>query len=435
MRLTLILSSFVLATASFAGGQESSPWSVADPGFRPVYVTATETVLWTCGTGEGIASSTDAQHWQVKHHVEGGGALLLGIGFPSDTFGYAYGTSGTVLTTNDGGTTWSPQKFGSDTILQASFSDPSHGIIRTQTTLSYLNGDGVLHAIHEPADVLQHFPYTAALVALTPEKMAVLLSQVPNSESGFLTTIDGGKTWSFYDPPNTGIASFVRAEGNYWASGHEVVDKDKPGGGHGVALAMHSADGRQWQHTNNDVQACQAQNCGACTASGCLASDSLIVNFYGATTRSITIPRGALTPKWAAIHGHLCTVGSALTCAATAEAKDTSAPGGPRPTEQVPKPLSTAPSAPSVLNCILCGIDPIYVDEKLEGRIPVPVSFTVRTDGTVEAVDVKNIASESLKKKLTSQIGQWLFEPPVQNGKAIQVSTNSTLTITVMRSQ
>jgi outer membrane biosynthesis protein TonB len=65
----------------------------------------------------------------------------------------------------------------------------------------------------------------------------------------------------------------------------------------------------------------------------------------------------------------------------------------------------------------------------------VPVSFTVRADGTVEAVDVKDIASEGLKKKLASQIGQWLFEPPIQNGKSIQVSTNSTLTITVMRSQ
>ncbi|WP_165420049.1 hypothetical protein [Edaphobacter modestus] len=408
---------------------------MADPGFRPVNVTATRAALWTCGVGEGIASSTDAQHWQVKHHVDSGGALLLGMGFTSDTFGYAYGTSGTVLTTTDGGSTWSPQKFGTDTILQASFADAGHGLIRTQAALSYLNGDGTLHAIHEPADVLQRFPYTASLVALAPEKMAILLSQGPGSEAGFLTTIDGGKTWSFHDPPNTGIASFVRADGSYWASGHEVVDKDKPGGGRGVALAMHSADGLQWQHTANDVHECQAQNCGACTASGCLASDSLIVNFYGATTRSITIPRGSLTSKWAAIDGHICTVGSALNCAATTEAKDTSTPGGPRPTEQVPKPLNAAPSAASVLNCILCGIDPIYVDEKLEGRIPVPVSFTVRADGTVEAVDVKDIASEGLKKKLASQIGQWLFEPPIQNGKPTQVSTNSTLTITVMRSQ
>ncbi len=177
MRFTLILGSFVIAIVCSALGQESSSWSVADPGFRPVNVTATRAALWTCGVGEGIASSTDAQHWQVKHHVDSGGALLLGMGFTSDTFGYAYGTSGTVLTTTDGGSTWSPQKFGTDTILQASFADAGHGLIRTQAALSYLNGDGTLHAIHEPADVLQRFPYTASLVALTPEKMAVLLSQ------------------------------------------------------------------------------------------------------------------------------------------------------------------------------------------------------------------------------------------------------------------
>ncbi len=38
--------------------------------------------LWR---GGGISSSEDGQHWQVKHHVDGG-ALLLGIRFASDTF-------------------------------------------------------------------------------------------------------------------------------------------------------------------------------------------------------------------------------------------------------------------------------------------------------------------------------------------------------------
>lgn len=373
----------------------------------------------------------------MKHHAEGdSGALLLGIGFASDTFGYAYGTGGTVLTTTDGGTTWSPEKFGTETILQASFSDPTHGLIRTRGALSYLNGDGVLHPIQEPTDVLQRFPYTAGLVALSPDKMGILLSQASSSENGVLSTLDGGKTWGFTAPPSTGIISFLRVDNNYWASGHEVVDKDKPGGGHNVPLAMKSADGRSWQHTTNDIHMCQEQTCGVCTAAGCLASDSLVVNFYGAQTTYLPIPKGAFTPKWAAVGLHLCSVGNGLFCATAARAtSDLSAPGGPRPDEQIPPALNAKPAAPSVLKCVLCSFQSIFTDDTLQGQVSVPVTFTVEPDGTVQDIEVKSNSSPRLQKEVHDQVAQWLFEPPVQNGKPFRVTTNSVLNITVMRAK
>ncbi|HEY2040448.1 MAG TPA: energy transducer TonB [Edaphobacter sp.] len=431
---SFFLGALLIAGACFSYAQNGSAWTAVDPGFRAVNITSSRSGMWVCGVAEGISSSEDGQHWQVKHHVDGG-ALLLGMHFASDTFGYAFGTGGTVVTTTDGGATWASKKFGTETILQAAFADPTHGIVRTRTTLAYLNGDGVLHAIHEPADALQRFPYTMSVAAITPEKMAVLLSQGQASEAGFLSTLDGGKTWSVYDPPNTGIASFVGVNGLYWVSGHEVVDKDKPGGGHSVPLAMSSADGRDWKHTTDDIHMCQTQTCGVCTASGCLASDSLVVNFYGDKTTYLPIPKGALTSKWASAGLHICSVGTVLSCATASEAKDLSAPGGPLPAEQIPAPLNAKPSAPSVLTCVLCSISPIYVDDKLEGRIPVPVSFTVDADGTVQAVDVKDISSPNLQKKVHDEIAQWLFEPPMQNGKPSRISTNSTLNITVMRSK
>jgi hypothetical protein len=436
MRSLLLTGSMVIAIASSVYAQSPSPWTATDPGFRTVNITSTRSAFWVCGAAEGIATSPDGKSWQVKHHAEGSGSLLLGIGFASDTFGYAFGTGGNVLTTSDGGSTWSSQKFGTETILQASFSDPNHGLIRTRTSLSYLNGDGTLHAIHEPEDALQHFPYTVSLVSLSPEKMGVLLSQGPSSEAGFLTTIDGGKTWSFFDPPSTGLNSFLQVDNSYWASGHEVVDKDKPGGGHSVVLAMKSSDGRNWQRTTNDIHMCQAQTCGVCTTAGCLASDSLVVNFYGTQTTYLPIPKGPLTSKWAAVGLHLCSVGSSLSCSTAAKAVgDLSASGGPTPSEQIPPPLKDKPATPSVLTCVLCSINPIFVDDKLEGRIPVPVTFTVEDDGTVQNVEVKNISSPQLQKQIHDQIVQWLFEPPVQNGKPFRVTTNSTLNITVMRSK
>ena len=431
---SLFLAAILIASACFSYAQNSASWTAADPGFRPVNITSSRTGLWVCGVAEGIASSEDGQHWQVKHHVDGG-ALLLGIRFASDSFGYAFGTGGAVATTTDGGATWSSQKFGSDTIVQASFADPTHGIVRTRTRLAYLNGDGALHEIQEPADVLERFPYTMSLAAITPDKMSVLLSQGQSSEAGFLSTVDGGKTWSFYAPPNTAVTSFLAVNGLYWASGHEVVDKDKPGGGHSAPLAMSSADGRDWKHPTNDVHMCQAQTCGVCTISGCLASDSLVVNFYGDKTTYLPIPRGGLTSKWASSGLHICSVGAALSCVTASETKDLSAPGGPLPSEQIPAPLNAKPPAPSVLRCVQCSITPIYVDDNLEGKISVAVSFTVDPDGTVQVVDVKDISSPSLQKKVHDEIAQWLFEPPLQNGKPFRVTTNSTLSITVMRSK
>jgi hypothetical protein len=435
MRLQRIVGSLIATMACSLFAQSPSPAPAASLSFRPVNITSTATDLWVCGVNEGIASSTDAQTWQVKHHADSGGALLLGINFASTNFGYAFGTGGTVLTTNDGGKTWTTQKFGTETILQASFSDATHGLIRTQTSLAYLNGDGTVHPIHDPADVLQHFPYTASLATLTPEKMAVLLSQGPSSEAGFLTTIDAGKTWSFYEPPNTGIASFLKVGDVYWASGHEIVDKDKPGGGHAAPLAMSSSNGRDWKRTTNDIHMCQAQTCGVCKVSGCLASDSLIVNFYGDKVAYLPAPAGSLTSKWAILGAHVCSIGSDLTCTSATEVRDPSAAGGPQPSEQVLPPLNAKPAAPSILTCIQCSLNPIFVDDKLEGRIPVTLSFTVRIDGTVGAVDVKGVSSPALQKKIQDQIVQWLFEPPIQNGKPLQVTTNANLSITVMRSK
>jgi hypothetical protein len=180
---------------------------------------------------------------------------------------------------------------------------------------------------------------------------------------------------------------------------------------------------------------CQAQICGVCKASGCLASDSLVVNFYGDQTAYLPIPKGALSSKWASFGLHICSVGTVLSCVNATEAKDLSTAGGPLPSEQIPAPLNAKPSPPSVLTCVLCSINPIFVDDKLEGRISVPVSFTVDADGAVEAVQVSNISSAGLEKKIHDQVAEWLFEPPVQNGKPFRVSTQSTLNITVMRSK
>ncbi len=390
-------------------------------------------MFWVCGPNESIASSPNGTEWTIHHHASSAGAMLFGIAFFSEKFGYAYGTGGTVLFTDDGGDTWEAKHFGTDTILLASFTDSTHGLLRTAPTLSYLDGSDVHHQIAQPEDSLKRFPFTPFLVALSPDKMAAVLSEGPYAESGFLATIDGGKSWSFYDPPSTGIKDLLRVDGKYWATGHEVVGKDKLGGGYGVPMATYSDDGTHWTHTSNEIHPCHWENCGICTSQGCLASGALIVDFFHQGTKYSAIPKDALTAKWAVVGQTICTLNQSIACAPLSTATNIEAsPEVPMPKEQTLPPLGTK-SATGTLRCVSCSLEPVFIDDKVQGRITVHITIQVGTDGTVETAKVDKSLSDALAEKLRSQMATWLFEPPKKDGQPIRVKNESDITVNVIR--
>ena len=438
MRLRSAFFSFlyfgILAFAHNVKAQTPVMWSESIPDFRPLNITATASAFWICGVAEGIARSTDGKVWETKHHADQGGSLLLGIAFTSDEFGFAYGTAGTLLVTEDGGLTWNKEAIGADTILQASLSNATHGVLRTESSLLYLNGDTSPHPIMQPADVLKRFAFPEVLVSLNSQKMGIHLSEGPFSESGFLTTVDGGKSWAFYDPPSSGIKSFIGVNGKYWAVGHEVVDKDKPGGGHSIPLAISSEDGRVWQHSTHEMEPCHWQSCGLCTLSGCLASSGLLVDFFGSPTTYLGIPEGSLTAKWASVKSRVCSIGTSLRCASLGEPRDLKAPGEPMPAEQPVGPLRERSSS-SGLHCLSCGLEPVYVDTKVAGRFTVHLSLLIRSDGTIESVEAKDAPSDAVRQRLKTQITQWLFEPFFREGRSVKVSTQPAISINVVRSR
>jgi photosystem II stability/assembly factor-like uncharacterized protein len=70
-------------------------------------------------------------------HSRPDGAVLRNIAFANEKFGHAGGTGGLFLVTHDGGETWSPHTARKDAILQTSFSDEKHGLIRTFGSLLF----------------------------------------------------------------------------------------------------------------------------------------------------------------------------------------------------------------------------------------------------------------------------------------------------------
>ncbi len=308
MRIHRAILSLCFAVFLVSSHAQDPAWLTSEPGFHALAITSNAGAFWICGPNESVASSPDGKTWTMHHRASGAGAMLFGIDFFSPKFGYAYGTGGTVVFTSDGGETWETHHFGSDTILLASFADPTHGLLRTAPSLFYLDGSDSPHQLVEPADTLQRFAFTPFLAVLSPEKMAAVLTEGPYAEGGFLATVDGGKTWSFYDPPSTGIKDLLRVDGKYWSTGHEVVGKDKPGGGYGVPMATYSDDGTHWTHTSNDIHPCHWESCVLCNNQGCLASGTLLVDFFHASTTYAAIPKGALTAKWAVVGQNICTM-------------------------------------------------------------------------------------------------------------------------------
>jgi hypothetical protein len=427
-----------LAIAPRVHGQEgpNSSWRPSNAPFRVLALAGNNSSIWACGTDEGVAVSDDGgAHWQLKHQTPDGN-LLLNIQFLNAKFGYAAGTGGLIVTTEDGGETWIAHSGPNATILQISFADPEHGLIRTPDALE-LTADGgkswVSVSAGNDSETLKTFPYTYSLAAIDANHMAVMLKQgaAQYEPQTFLVTNDAGKSWQSINVPNVTLYSFLPLQGEYWAVGTEVVGKDHPGGGHAVPVALYSSDGMKWTHSTNDLSACGLEMCVACTPQGCLSSNGTITDFFGQTTTYRTFPsEPKLTPKWAATNSAMCFVGSTMMCSALAEAKRPATGEGPVPAVVAPGPLGIAPSAGP--HCIFCGLDRILVDPKAQGIFTIRLSVNVAKDGTVTAVEADGAPTPLIKSSIERQAQQWLFEPYIKDGVRVDLKLNTKIQVNVV---
>jgi len=440
VRLLLPVCVCILLANTLAAGQEalSPDWHSYDFSFRVLNITSTGHLLWVCGTDESIAVSSDnGVHWQVKHQKADGG-LLLNIDLADSKFGYAAGTGGLFLTTVDGGETWVPHAGISETILQVSFADLQHGLIRTPTSLLF-TVDGGVHwsavSAGQNSEDLKRFPYTFSLVALDDLHMAVMLKQgaAQYESQVFLSTQDSGKSWNFLNLPNVTLYSFLRAEGRYWAVGTEVIHKDRPGGGYAVPVALYSADGEKWNHSTGDLSACTLEMCTVCNTQGCFSSNGVISRiFLEKTTYSAFPTDKELTPKWASTDSTVCFVGSRLQCAALKELPQApNSAGSPVPTAVGPGPLG-APIPPGP-RCIVCGLDRVFMDKKAHGTYTIKLVLGIAKNGTVTSVEAQGAPTPEVKSRFEQQAQQWIFEPYLKDGAPVNVKLNTTVTVNVIK--
>lgn len=326
-------------------GRHPAEWHSVDVAFRVLDIKSVGDSFWICGTEETIAASNDnGTHWQIKHHTPGGPSLSH-IDFANSKFGYSAGTDGRLLMTQDGGESWVAHPGLSETILQISFADSEHGLIRVRKSLLFTTDGGshwsAVNEQHHPEGV-EHFPYTFSLVALDPSHMAAMMKEGPAqyNAQALLFTQDMGKTWQMLNIPNVTLYSFLRSNGQYWAVGTEVIHKDQPGGGYAVPVALYSRDGENWSHSANDLSACRLEMCTLCNSQGCISSNGVIARIFSQiTTVSGFSPKSDLSTKWAATDSVVCFVGSHLECAGLERLSQPPRSAGS------PVPAASAPSA------------------------------------------------------------------------------------------
>jgi len=379
-----------------------------------------------------------AKNWTTKRNVPNG-KLLLSLGFADKQFGYAAGTGGAILVTTNSGDTWTPVNVPSQIVYQASFADPKHGMIQTPHTI-YTTIDG--GATWSPVQIdlsseeLKSFSHVLTVQAADANHMAIVLSEGNSFAYAYklLLSKDGGSKWSASDVPSTGLNRLFAHDGEYWFTGMEVIEKDKPGGGYGVPLVMHSPDGEKWTH----LPRWSKHEFSVCNSQGCLYWDGAGVQLPAATPPKFWSfpPEKAVTAKWAIANGTICTVGADLRCAAATDTQtmppylDSSSP--------IPPPVAAPPlDAPPAqgLQCVTCDFERIMVTPDYQGAAEVELKLHVGQNGLVNQAEIIHATNQGVGERLATTARNWIFLPYIKDGVVHPAVTTVKLRVQAIKSR
>jgi hypothetical protein len=427
----LIVAIFcLLSSGAAAAPAPPDGWQTVDAGFTPQVLLGHAGAMWAAGSGETIAASTDAgEHWTVKHH-DASGSLLLVLHFVDSKFGFAAGTGGKVLFTEDSGETWSSQKVADETILQAAFGDTQHGVIRTLSALlATSDGGKTWHPIvpQNDADWARKYRSTLDLAALDKDHLAALVGEGELGGGEYLWSSDGGTTWTANGIPSVTIHNLIVVDGAYWSIGTEVMGKDKPGGGYGVAMSFRSRDGNLWDHISLRGGACKSEECGGCTDQGCFAGKSSFIQFGTPKDWLAKFPaHDSLSDQWARLGNSLCILSrGAVECASLhpVDSLDTSEDTPSFESRSDPPLGALRKSTPQ---CIRCALLPFIVTKTgTSGPVDVQISFVLEPSGLVDHISITGQVPADVVEQMQAKMAGWLFEPITKDGIAVPVQLST----------
>jgi hypothetical protein len=417
----------------------ASEWRTVELPARPLNIAENRGTLWVCGADEFIAASEDGgKTWTAKHNLKNG-VLLLSIGFANEQFGYAVGTGGLIFLTKNGGKTWDGAKVPSQVVYGAAFADEKHGLIHTLQAI-YTTSDGgttwIPVEIDLTRDDLHGFSHVLTVAAPTADHMAIVLSHGNSSVYDYrlFMTKDGGANWSVSEIPSTGLGRLTSYGGEYWFAGMEVIEKDKPGGGYGVPLVMHSADTEKWIH----LPRWSKQEFSQCSSQGCLYWDGAGVELPPTDPISFWTfaPEKAVTAAWAIAKGTICAVGATLKCS-PADTTQTM-PAYTESSSPIAPPIAAPPlDAPPAqgLQCLYCDFERLMVTFDFQGTADVQMKLHIGQNGLVEQAEIVHTTNSGIGERVAASARNWIFLPYVKDGVAHPANTEIKLRVQAIKSK
>jgi len=429
----------------------SNQWIAVSLPFLPTAIAATQTSFWVCGADEMIAKSSDGgKNWKVVHE-NGDGDVLTAVYFPNETTGFAAGTNGRFLSTNDGGQTWKTWAADSQTSLEISFADDKHGLRKTDSGAA-ITSDGGLHwdPVVFPADPANFHPpfQVLGIAALSAVNLTVTFAQ-SYGEHIYLSTIDGGKSWKTARLDNIYASALYVHGGEYWSFGIEYVDRQNRGG-HGVGVALHSTDGDHWLHG-----APSPHEFYGCAAEGCILNTGGYVDLSGTEPRFASLPTDAQPSRqWALVGGSICSVSLTLQCAPAIPSESPSflvLPNRPIAGSYVIGAIVPTPNFTT--DCLVCPLTPFPLAKNMLGQTRVLVNrgpgppqemympglnadliirFVIQKDGSVDRMQVSGAPNKEIEAAILSDTRGWLLIPPRENGVPVERKSSAQLHVNCM---
>ena len=78
-------------------------------------------------------------------------------------------------------------------------------------------------------------------------------------------------------------------------------------------------------------------------------------------------------------------------------------------------------------------MDRIMIDDKAQGAYNVKLTIEIAANGTVKSALAEGAPTSTIQTKIEQQVQQWLFEPYMKDGVAVNVKLNTSVRINVIR--
>ena len=429
-------------TAEHPTSATTPQWTEVATPYPAANITAVGNVFWVCGANEMIASSSDGGTTWTLRRATPNGKILLNIAFVDKNVGHAAGRDGVLLSTTDGGKTWNPHDAEGD-VDTFSFADAKNGVALIDgdpdvvTYVPSFGGpawaDGDVKLTHDggdhwepiPApssDELKPFSRVAAVAALDSAHY-MLIRRQPNVEDIFLVTDNAGKSWNVVherdDATNHEQAQWLFVhDGEYWAFGRELIDRQRRDGGYMVSLAMHSKGGHEWTHGTKG-----SHELFGCNSQGCNLWDGTVVSLYGTQEQYWNGPQDfSLSTKWAIAGDRICAISNMVECGPVAMATKPQTPirrpgGGQFDLKKIP-PVNLAITG----DCAACAVQPIWPDPGVNWSGQAKARFSFDRSGAILQVSVNGPPDPRVRTKIVEQIRNWTMKPNLSASSNVKLS-------------